>query len=145
MRKQLLSIATAAAVLSGLAAAPAVAHTYPVDYGYSTRDTDTVEHRRDYRRYDNRRYDRGYDRRNYGRYDNRRYDNYDYRYNGRHNRYRGYRCDSGTGGTIIGGVVGALAGHEIAGRRGDQTAGAIIGGAVGALGGRAIDRGNRGC
>ena len=140
MRKQLLSIATAAAVLSGLAAAPAVAQTYPVDYGYSTRDTDTVAHRRDYRRYDNRRYDRSY-----GRYDNRRYDRYDYRYNNRYNRHRGYRCDSGTGGTIIGGVVGALAGHEIAGRRGDRTAGAIIGGAVGALGGRAIDRGNRGC
>ena len=140
MRKQLLSIATAAAVLSGLAAAPAVAQSYPVDYGYSTRDTDTVAHRRDYRRYDDRRYDRSY-----GRYDNRRYDRYDYRYNNRYNRHRGYRCDSGTGGTIIGGVVGALAGHEIAGRRGDRTAGAIIGGAVGALGGRAIDRGNRGC
>lgn len=144
MRKQLLSIATAAAVLSGLTAVPAVAHNYPVEYGYTTRDTDTVAHNRDYRRYDDRRYDRHYGRYDDRRYDNRRYDGYDNRYNNRHYRHRGNRCDSGTGGTIIGGIVGALAGHEIAGR-GDRTAGTIIGGAVGAIGGRAIDRSNDGC
>jgi hypothetical protein len=49
------------------------------------------------------------------------------------------RCDRGTGGTIIGGVVGGLAGREIA-RRGNRTEATIIGAAVGALAGRAIDK-----
>jgi len=56
-----------------------------------------------------------------------------------HRRYRGERCDSGTGGTIIGAIAGGLLGNEVAGR-GDRTEGTIIGGAVGALAGRAIDR-----
>ncbi len=55
------------------------------------------------------------------------------------NRGRSYGCDRGTGGTIIGGVVGGLAGHEVAGRR-NRTEGAIIGVAIGALAGRAIDK-----
>jgi uncharacterized protein YcfJ len=45
---------------------------------------------------------------------------------------------------VIGAGVGALAGHELAGR-GDRTLGAILGGAVGALIGREIDRGSLSC
>ena len=57
-----------------------------------------------------------------------------------------YYCkrDNGTTGLVIGAGVGALAGHEIAGR-GDRTLGAILGGAVGALVGREIDRGSLSC
>ena len=64
--------------------------------------------------------------------------------------YRGsdgrYYCkrDNGTTGLVIGAGVGALAGHELAGR-GDRTLGAILGGAVGALVGREIDRGSLSC
>ena len=54
------------------------------------------------------------------------------------------RKDNGTTGLLIGAGVGALAGHEIAGR-GDRTVGTILGGAVGAIAGRAIDKGNDGC
>ena len=52
-----------------------------------------------------------------------------------------YRCrrDNGTTGLLIGGAVGGLAGHEIAGR-GDKLLGTIIGAAGGALLGREIDR-----
>lgn len=68
-----------------------------------------------------------------------------YRDNRRHrnaNRYRhsNRRCsDKGNGGLAIGGVVGALAGNQIAGR-GDRTLGTVLGAGVGALAGRAIDR-----
>ena len=57
-----------------------------------------------------------------------------------------WRCkrDDGTTGLIIGGVVGGVAGHEIAGR-GDRTLGTIIGAGVGALAGREIDRSNARC
>jgi Glycine zipper 2TM domain len=65
----------------------------------------------------------------------------DYNYS---RRDRGYRCDKGTGGTIIGAVAGGLAGREIA-RRGNRTEGAIIGAAVGALAGRAIDKADSNC
>ncbi len=54
------------------------------------------------------------------------------------------RKDNGTTGLLIGGAVGGLAGHEIAGR-GDKTLGAILGAAGGALLGRAIDKGNSRC
>ena len=64
--------------------------------------------------------------------------------------YRGDRYDrrcSGTTGTIVGGIAGALLGRGIDrsgsgryGRRDSGTTGAIIGGALGALGGRAIDK-----
>ena len=47
--------------------------------------------------------------------------------------------DNGTGGAIIGGVVGAVAGHEIAGRH-DRVLGTVAGAAVGAVAGAAIDR-----
>ena len=62
---------------------------------------------------------------------------------GRDGRYYCKR-DNGTTGLVIGAGVGALAGHEIAGR-GDRTLGAILGGAVGALVGREIDRGSLRC
>ena len=54
------------------------------------------------------------------------------------------RRDNGTTGLLIGAGVGALAGHEIAGR-GDRTLGAIIGGVAGGLLGREIDRGSIRC
>src|SRR3546814_14428528 len=40
--------------------------------------------------------------------------------------YRGYRCDSGTGGTILGAIAGGLLGNEVVGRYGDRTAGATV-------------------
>lgn len=141
MRKSLLTLTAIATAITGFATVPAAAQSYR--YG----DNDRYERdyrgdrydRREYRRND-RRYDSRYDRRDDRRYDDRRYD--DRRYDDSRS-YR--RCDNGTGGTIIGGVAGALAGREIAGRRGDRTAGAIIGGAVGALAGRAIDRSDSRC
>ncbi|MBO9697680.1 MAG: glycine zipper 2TM domain-containing protein [Sphingopyxis sp.] len=52
-----------------------------------------------------------------------------------------YRCkkDNGTTGLLIGGAVGGLAGHEIAGG-GDKLLGTVLGAAGGALLGREIDR-----
>lgn len=57
-----------------------------------------------------------------------------------------YYCkrDNGTTGLIVGAGVGALAGHEIAGR-GDRTLGAIIGGVAGGVLGREIDKGDVKC
>jgi Glycine zipper 2TM domain len=75
-------------------------------------------------------------------YDDDGYDNY--RRRDRYEYRRSARCDRGTGGTIIGGVVGGLAGREVA-RRGNRTEGAIIGAAVGALAGRAIDKADSNC
>lgn len=54
------------------------------------------------------------------------------------------RRDNGTTGLLIGAGVGALAGHELAGR-GDKTLGALLGAAVGGTIGRAIDRGDLQC
>ena len=77
------------------------------------------------------------------------YDNYNRSYSGRGyygQNYYGNRC-SGTTGTIVGGVAGALLGREVDrggnsryGRRDSGTTGAIIGGALGALAGRGIDK-----
>ena len=95
------------------------------------------------------RYDRSqsYDR--YGnQYQDRGYQNRSYRGQDRYYNNRAqHRCKDGDGGTAIGAVVGGLAGHTIAGRRGDQTLGAILGGVAGALAGRAIDKSDppRGC
>jgi uncharacterized protein YcfJ len=52
-----------------------------------------------------------------------------------------YRCkkDNGTTGLLIGGAVGGLAGHEIAGN-GDKLLGTVLGAAGGALLGREIDK-----
>jgi uncharacterized protein YcfJ len=118
--KKILSgtLAAAIAMTSLAAASPAEArdHHRGSDYGYGYSDYDY----RDYRGADYRR--------------NRDYYRNDRRY------YRGQRCDKGTGGTIIGAIVGGLLGNEVVGRRGDRTAGAIVGAGVGALAGRAIDR-----
>ncbi len=87
--------------------------------------------------------DRGiYDER--GRYyEPRRISRSDRMWRGNDGRYY-CRRDNGTTGLVIGAGVGALAGHEIAGR-GDRTLGAILGGAVGAVVGREIDRGSLNC
>ena len=98
---------------------------------------------------------RAKDRAAYSRYDNSRYDRRGYyvqpqRITRNDRMWRGddgrYYCkrDNGTTGLVIGAGVGALAGHELAGR-GDRTLGAILGGAVGALIGREIDRGSLSC
>ena len=55
------------------------------------------------------------------------------------------RRDNGTTGLLVGAGVGALIGHEVAGRGGDRTLGAILGGAAGALLGRTIDRSSTRC
>lgn len=57
-----------------------------------------------------------------------------------------YRCrkDNGTTGLLIGGAVGGLAGHEIAGN-GDKVLGTILGAGAGALLGREIDRSKYRC
>ncbi len=57
-----------------------------------------------------------------------------------------YYCkrDNGTTGLVIGAGVGALAGHELAGR-GDKTLGALLGAAIGGVLGREIDRGSLSC
>jgi hypothetical protein len=70
-------------------------------------------------------------------------------YNGQ-SYYGGQRC-SGTTGTVVGGVAGAVLGSRLSrGRQsydsygnrsgGDATTGALIGGAVGALLGRKVDK-----
>jgi hypothetical protein len=118
-----LTLATAAAAT--LAMVPATAEARHRD-GYS-----------DYGRYEQsyrgEGYGRGYDNRYYGRsqayYGNRNY-----------NR----RC-SGTTGTIVGGVAGALLGREVTrGGRGYRsnsgTTGTILGAAIGALAGRSVDK-----
>ncbi|HYE29490.1 MAG TPA: glycine zipper 2TM domain-containing protein [Allosphingosinicella sp.] len=110
-----LTLATAAATT--LAMVPATAQ---------------ASHRDGYRDYGG--YEQSYRGDRYGRYDSRYYGNRSYRY--------GRRC-SGTTGTIVGGVAGALLGREVTrdryrGRSG--TTGAILGGAIGALAGRSIDK-----
>ena len=57
-----------------------------------------------------------------------------------------YYCkrDNGTTGLVIGAGVGALAGHELAGR-GDKTLGVLLGAAAGGIIGRTIDRGDLKC
>ncbi|NIJ37242.1 uncharacterized protein YcfJ [Sphingopyxis panaciterrae] len=57
-----------------------------------------------------------------------------------------YRCkkDNGTTGLLIGGAVGGVAGHEIAGG-GDKLLGTVIGAAGGALLGREIDKSKYRC
>ena len=66
-----------------------------------------------------------------------------YMWRGRDGRYYCKR-DNGTTGLVIGAGVGALAGHELAGR-GDKVLGTVLGGAVGAIIGREIDRGSLSC
>ena len=125
----------AAAASSAFVALPAAANAQ--SYGYYDRGGYDRYQRGD--RYDrNDRYDRGRYARNNGYYGR----NYDNRY------YGNRRCNSsGTTGTIIGGVAGALLGREVTRdnrgwNRNSGTTGAIVGGALGALAGRAIDKGN---
>lgn len=118
IKKNIGALFATALLATGFAAVPAAAHSgYDDDDGYYSYSRDR-EYRND-RGYRGDRNDRGY-------------------------RNRGDRCDRGTGGTIIGGVVGGLAGREVA-RRGNRTEGAIIGAAVGALAGRAIDKSDSRC
>lgn len=78
-------------------------------------------------------------------HDRRHYSSRDQRINRDTRIWRGddgrYRCkkDNGTTGLLIGGAVGGLAGHEIAGN-GDKLLGTVIGAGAGALLGREIDR-----
>jgi len=67
----------------------------------------------------------------------------DYVWRGNDGRYY-CRRDNGTTGLVIGAAVGALAGHELAGR-GDKTLGTILGAVGGGVLGRAIDRGELKC
>jgi len=77
-----------------------------------------------------------YAARGYGRIDNPQQN-----HGGRGAAYRqSYRCDRGTGGTIIGAIAGGLLGNAAVGHHGDRTAGSIAGAGVGALLGRSIDR-----
>ena len=108
------------------------------------RDRDYRDHRgrdyrdRHYRGNQSRPYYMGYDR-NYGQpvRSNTRV------WRGNDNRYY-CRRDDGTTGLLVGAGVGALLGHEVAGR-GDRTIGALLGGAAGALLGRTIDRSSTRC
>ncbi|RYD63732.1 MAG: hypothetical protein EOP58_10855, partial [Sphingomonadales bacterium] len=111
---------TATVALAGVSATPAAAQDR---YGYSNYD-------------DRGGYDRGYrdDRRGYDNYD-RGYGDRDYR-GGR--QYRGQqRCGSGTTGTIIGGVLGALIGGEVGRGNGYYNrrsgTGTLVGAGAGAL------------
>jgi hypothetical protein len=126
-------IALASAAASALIAVPTAADARP--HGYYGQ---TYGYNQGYygnngyygRGYYNQGYSNGY----YGRgYNNRYY-------------YNGRRC-SGTTGTVVGGVAGALLGNAIGRsgrgyyrRGGSGATGAILGGALGALAGRAIDR-----
>ncbi|MCJ2188792.1 glycine zipper 2TM domain-containing protein [Novosphingobium beihaiensis] len=138
MKKLLLALTAAAAALSAVPAAADPPRHAPA-YG-------RYDHRHDYR---DRRYDRHrrYDRRIYdsrGRYVSpRRITRHSHVWRGRDGRYY-CRRDNGTTGLIIGAGVGALAGHEIAGR-GDKTLGALLGGVLGGVLGREIDRGKLRC
>ncbi|KHK93120.1 glycine zipper 2TM domain-containing protein [Novosphingobium malaysiense] len=131
MKKMLLALAMAAVALP---AVPAAADPPPWAPAHGKRYKD------DYRRHHNR--ERIYDSR--GRYlEPRRITRNSYVWRGRDGRYY-CRRDNGTTGLIIGAGVGALAGHELAGR-GDRTLGAILGGVIGGVLGREIDRGDLKC
>lgn len=119
-----------AAPVSAEAYQPAYTATYEVDSANQWRDR---YRDRDHRRYDRGRYDRHHDR----------YDRDRRVWRGRDGRYY-CRKDDGTTGLLIGGAVGGLIGHEVAGR-GDRTLGAILGAAGGALLGREIDRSGSRC
>ena len=143
------TLTIAAAGFLGLAAMPAnaadLAPAPPTALGFVTANgvdvaTAAFGDRKDRRRYRSGRglYD---DRGRY--YEPRRISRRDRMWRGDDGRYYCKR-DNGTTGLVIGAGVGALAGHELAGR-GDRTLGAILGGAVGALVGREIDPWTRHC
>ena len=153
--------ATFALAASGLAltmpasAAEMPAHSAPA---YSAVTGDMVfNHKKKKWKGDHRhdRYDRYDDRYSYRGSARPYYMNYDRNYGEPVRRdtrvWRGddgrYYCrrENGTTGLLIGAGVGALIGHEVAGRGGDRTLGAILGGAAGALLGRTIDRSSTRC
>jgi len=123
LTKGLMGMFVAASVV-GTAPAYAGLSTAAPAQGYSKADTDANFYRKKDRRY---------------------YASRDQRVNSNTRIWRGndgrYRCkkDNGTTGLLIGGAVGGLAGHEIAGG-GDKLLGTIIGAGAGALIGREVDR-----
>jgi hypothetical protein len=143
-----------------LAASASLATALPASAAtsyHSTYDAPTAqsqEYGRD--RYGREDYRRGYrgdyrsdyrgsyrdDYRNSGRYDQRVYR--DTRvWRGDNGRYY-CRKQNGTTGLLIGGAVGALLGHQLAGGN-DKTIGALVGAAGGAAIGKAIDDGDIKC
>ncbi|MBX7456829.1 glycine zipper 2TM domain-containing protein [Qipengyuania sp. 1NDH17] len=148
------------------AAAAVPAHAAPQAHANAAVGVDmTFEHGKHHKKYKKRKHRhhhaRRYDERRYYRDDRRYYRERPYymRYDrnwgrpvyrdtriwrGRDNRYY-CRKEDGTTGLLVGAGVGALIGHEVAGRGGDRTLGAIVGGAAGALLGRSIDRSNTRC
>jgi uncharacterized protein YcfJ len=116
--------------MMGLFVAASVVGTAPAYAGVSTAAPGyhQAEASADY--YKKRKHNRNY------------YASRDQRVNSNTRIWRGrYRCkkDNGTTGLLIGGAVGGLAGHEIAGN-GDKLLGTVLGAAGGALLGREIDK-----
>ena len=132
-------------------ATPAVAmpiHASDASAQTAVWDAGSYEHGRKDKRYQRR----GYYNSRYDTYGRQPY--YGDRVNANTRVWRGdngrYYCkkDNGTTGLLIGGAVGGLLGHEVAGRGGDRTLGVILGAAGGALLGREIDKrsgGNQYC
>lgn len=120
--------------MMGALAALSVAATAPAFAGVSTAVPAQATYKADS--------DAGYHKR---KKDRRYYASRDERINANTRIWRGndgrYHCrkDNGTTGLLIGGAVGGLAGHEIAGN-GDKLLGTVLGAAGGALLGREIDR-----
>lgn len=130
MKKFAIAFAAGTLAVTGIGtAAPAAADPPSWAPAHGKRAKDRSHHRK----YD----DRGYY------VTPRRISRDSYMWRGRDGRYYCKR-DNGTTGLVIGAGVGALAGHELAGR-GDKTLGAILGGALGAVIGREIDRGSLSC
>ncbi|MGN6691468.1 MAG: glycine zipper 2TM domain-containing protein [Sphingopyxis sp.] len=123
LTKGLMGLFAAASVVG---TAPAYAEVSSAVSGYHKADASA-----DY--YKKRKHNRNY------------YASRDQRVNNNTRIWRGndgrYRCkkDNGTTGLLIGGAVGGLAGHEIAGG-GDKLLGTVLGAAGGALLGREIDK-----
>lgn len=127
MKKFTIAIGAAALALTGIGtSAPAAADPPPWAPAHGKRAKDRAKYN-----------DRGW----YA--EPRRITRDSYMWRGRDGRYYCKR-DNGTTGLVIGAGVGALAGHELAGR-GDKVLGAVLGGAVGAIVGREIDRGSLRC
>lgn len=159
-RTTAIALAASSMTLSMPAAAAPAAHASPVAHA-AVYGADIYEHGKKKGRYkhyeDYGRYER------YDRYEDSRYRTYSRPYYMGYDRYYGepvyrdtriwqgrdgrYYCrkENGTTGLLVGAGVGALIGHEVAGRGGDRTLGAILGAAGGALLGRAIDRSSTRC
>ena len=126
MKKIAIAFAAASMALTGLGiAAPAAADPPPWAPAHGKRAKDRI-----------------YDSRGYY-IEPRRITRDSYIWRGKDGKYYCKR-DNGTTGLVIGAGVGALAGHELAGR-GDKTLGALLGAAIGGVLGREIDRGNLQC